>query len=198
MTRVALYARVSTAHHGQDVGLQLDELRQVATQRDWDVVAEHVDHGLSGGDRDRPALAAALDQARRGRVDLVAVWKLDRLARDIRHLLALVSDLESWGVGLVSLRDANVDTTSAQGRFSLQILGSVAELERAMARERVVAGLERARRQGKVLGRPRRRLDMRPVKAMLRQGHSIRETARALGVSERTLRRRIAKASDAD
>ena len=115
MKRVALYARVSTAHHGQDVGLQLDELRQVATQRDWDVVAEHVDHGLSGGDCDRPALAAMLDQARRGRVDLVAVWKLDRLARDVRHLLDVAAELEACGVGLCSVRDAHVDTSTAKG-----------------------------------------------------------------------------------
>ncbi len=162
--RVALYARVSTAHHGQDVGLQLDELRQVATQRDRDVVAEHVDHGLSGGDHHRPALAAMLDQARRGKVDLAAVWKLDRLARDVRHLLGVAGELEACGVGLCSVRDAHVDTTTAQGRISLQILGSVAELERAM----------------------------------VRRGHSIRETARALGVSERTVRRRLAEASDAD
>lgn len=189
--RVALYARVSTTHHGQDVGLQLDELRQVASQRGWSIVAEHVDDGRSGADRSRPALAAALEDARLGRCDMIAIWKLDRLARDTRHLLDVVAQLETFGVGLVSLRDSHIDTSTAQGRFSLHILSSVAELEKEMTRERVLAGIERARRRGVRLGRPRVRIDMRPVRAMLAQGHSVRETARALGVSERTLRRRI-------
>ena len=192
-TRVALYVRVSTARHGQDVGLQLDELRQVAAQRGWTIVAEHVDNGLSGADRTRPALAAALKDARLGRVDLLAIWKLDRLARDTRHLLDVVARLELFGVGLVSLRDSHIDTSTAQGRFTLQILSSVAELEKAMIRERVVAGIERARRRGVTLGRPRVRVDMRPVRAMLTQGYSIRQTAAAMGLSERTLRRRIAE-----
>lgn len=189
--RAALYARVSTSHQGQDVGLQLDELRLVAAQRGWSVVAEHVDDGRSGADRTRPALAAALDDARLGRFDLLAIWKIDRLARDTRHLLDVVAQLEGYGVGLVSLRDSHIDTSTAHGRFSLQILSSVAELEKAMIRERVIAGIQRARRRGVKLGRPRVELDMRPVHAMLAQGHSVRETARALGVSGRTLRRRL-------
>ena len=195
-SRVALYARVSTSHRGQDVGLQLDELRRVAAQRGWAIVAEHVDEGRSGADRARPALADALEAARLGHIDLLAIWKLDRLARDTRHLLDVVSHLEEYGVGLVSLRDSHIDTSTAQGRFSLQILSSVAELEKEMIRERVRAGLERARRRGVKLGRPPVPLDMRPVRAMLAQGHSIRETARALGVSGRTLRRRLVEAGE--
>ena len=174
MNRAILYARVSTTGHGQDVGLQLDELRQVAAQRGWVVVAEHSDTGFSGGDRERPGLAAALDLARRGQADILAVWKLDRLARDVAHLLAVAEDLERWGVGLASARDHHVDTTSAQGRFTLQILGSVAELEKAMVRERVVAGMARAKARGVHVGRPRRKVDLRPVRAMLAQGHSLR------------------------
>ena len=194
-TRAALYARVSTSHQGQDIGLQLDELRQVAARRGWSVVAEHIDEGRSGADRSRPALAAALEDARLGRFDLLAIWKIDRLARDTRHLLDVVAQLEDYRVGLVSLRDSHIDTSTAQGRFSLQILSSVAELEKAMIRERVIAGIERARRRGVKLGRPRVRVDMRPVRAMLAQGHSVRETARALGVSDRTLRRRLREAA---
>jgi hypothetical protein len=76
--RTALYARVSTTGHGQDVGLQLDELRQVARQRGWNVVAEHVDDGVSGATTSRPALDRLMDTARRGHLDLVVVWKLDR------------------------------------------------------------------------------------------------------------------------
>ncbi len=195
MSRAILYARVSTTGHGQDVGLQLEELREVAAQRGWVVVAEHVDEGRSGGDRDRPGLAAALDLVRRGKAELLAVWKLDRLARDVQHLLAVASDLESWGAGLYSARDAHVDTSTAQGRFSLQILGSVAELEKAMVRERVQAGMARAKAKGVHVGRPRKPVDLRPVRAMLAQGHSLRETARALGVSVRTVKRRLEEAA---
>ena len=194
MNRAILYARVSTTGHGQDVGLQLDELRQVAAQRGWAVVAEHSDTGFSGGDRERPGLAAALDLARRGHADILAVWKLDRLARDVAHLLSVAEDLERWGVGLASARDLHVDTTSAQGRFTLQILGSVAELEKAMIRERVVAGLDRARRAGTRLGRPPVRVDLEAARALRAQGWSFRRVARSLGVSEATIRRRLASA----
>jgi DNA invertase Pin-like site-specific DNA recombinase len=192
MTRAALYARVSTTQHGQDVGLQLDELRQVAVQRGWTVADTYVDDGRSGADRHRPALARMLEDARRGRLDVVAVWKLDRLARDMAHLLEVAGLLETSGVDLCAVRDAAVDTTTPTGRFSLQILGSVAELERSLVKERVVAGLERARQRGVKLGRPRTQVDMRPVYAMLRTGHSLRATAEALGISRRTLTRRLA------
>ena len=125
--RAALYARVSTTGHGQDVGLQLEELRQVAAQRGWAVHEEYVDAGVSGAKTRRPALDRLLADAREGRVDVVAIWKLDRLARSVSHLLELADSLNAWGVGLVSVRDAHVDTTTPAGRFTLQILGAVAD-----------------------------------------------------------------------
>lgn len=189
--RAALYARVSTSGHGQDVGLQLDELRQVASQRGWTVHEEYVDAGVSGAKTSRPALDRLLADAREGRVDVVAIWKLDRLARSVSHLLELADSLNAWGVGLVSVRDAHVDTTTPAGRFTLQILGAVAELERSLIRERVVAGVRRAQAAGKHCGRPRRDLDLRPALALLREGRSLKETAGILGVSRTTLRRRL-------
>ncbi len=189
--RAALYARVSTTGHGQDVGLQLDELRQVAAQRGWTLREEYVDAGVSGAQTSRPALDRLLADAREGRVDVVAIWKLDRLARSVSHLLELADSLNAWGVGLVSVRDAHVDTTTPAGRFTLQILGAVAELEKALIRERVVAGVRRAQAAGKHCGRPRRDLDLRPALALLREGRSLKETAGILGVSRTTLRRRL-------
>ena len=124
--RAALYARVSTLN-GQDVGLQLDELRQVAAQRGWSVVEVFCDEGVSGAKTARPELDRMLAQAREGRFDLVAIWKLDRLARSVAHLLQIADSLNAWGVGLVSVRDAHVDTTTPAGRFTLQILGAVAD-----------------------------------------------------------------------
>ena len=194
--RAALYARVSTSGHGQDVGLQLDELRLVANQRGWAVHDEFVDEGVSGAKDSRPALDRMLVDAREGRLDVVAIWKLDRLARSVRHLLDVADSLNAWGVGLVSVRDAHIDTTTPSGRFTLQILGAVAELERALIRERVIAGVRRAQAAGKHCGRPKVDLDLRPALAMLGQGHGLKTTAKALGVSRATLRRRLVEAGE--
>ena len=193
--RAALYGRVSTTGHGQDVGLQLDELRQVAAQRGWEAVA-YVDEGVSGAKDSRPALDRMLVDAREGRLDVVAIWKLDRLARSVRNLLELVDSLNAWGVGLVSLRDAHIDTTTPSGRFTLQILAAVAELERELVRERVIAGVRRAQAAGKHCGRPKVELDLRPALAMLGQGHGLKTTSKALGVSRATLRRRLVDAGE--
>ena len=193
--RAALYARVSTTGHGQDVGLQLDELRQVAVQRGWEIVV-YADEGVSGAKDSRPALDRMLVDAREGRLDVVAIWKLDRLARSVRNLLELVDSLNAWGVGLVSLRDAHIDTTTPSGRFTLQILAAVGELERELVRERVIAGVRRAQAAGKHCGRPKVELDLRPALAMLGQGHGLKTTAKALGVSRATLRRRLVEAGE--
>ncbi len=189
--RAALYARVSTSNKGQDVGLQLDELRQVAAQRGWVIADEFVDEGISGTKDRRPELNRMIEGVRAGRFDLVVVFKLDRLARSLRHLLTLSEDLTSWGVGLVSLRDAGIDTTSASGRLLLQVLGAFSEFEAAVIRERVIAGVRRAQAQGKHCGRPRVHLDLRPAVAMLEGGSSLREASEAMGVSRSTLRRRL-------
>ena len=194
--RAALYARVSTIGHGQDAGLQLDELRQVAAQRGWVVQGEHVDEGVSGVKESRPALDQILADARAGNLDVIAVWRLDRLGRDLRHLLAVCEDLASWGVGLVSLRDAGFDTTSAQGKLLLAVLGAFAAFERDLLRERVIAGVRRAQAAGKHCGRPRVEMDLRPALALLREGRSLKEAARILQVSRNTLRRRLREAGE--
>ena len=197
--RAALYARVSTLNHGQDIGLQLDELRQVAAQRGWEVVEVFEDAGVSGSKTSRPALDRLLEAARTGKVDIVAVWKLDRLARSVAHLLELAASLQGWGVGLVSLRDAHVDTTTPTGRFTFQILGAVAELERSLVQERVIAGVRRAQAKGKHCGRPRKETSDKAIdaaQALLAQGWSWRAIAAATGIQRDTLRRRL-KESDA-
>jgi len=102
--RAALYARVSTSGHGQDVGLQLDELRQVAAQRGW-VATEFVDEGVSGSKDSRPALDRMMADAHAGRLDVVAVWRFDRFARDTRHLLTAMEEFRALGVSFVSLRE---------------------------------------------------------------------------------------------
>lgn len=189
--KAAIYARVSTTGNGQDVGLQLDELRQVARQRGWRVVNEYVDDGVSGAKETRPQLDRLMGDARRGKIDLVAVWKLDRLGRSLAHLLRLLDELAALGVGFVSVRDSGMDTTSPTGRLMLQILGAFAEFERAMIQERVVAGVRRAQAAGKHCGRPKVDMDLRPALALLDQGRGLKQVATILGVSRSTLRRRL-------
>jgi DNA invertase Pin-like site-specific DNA recombinase len=168
--RVALYARVSTAGKGQNTEVQLVELRQVAQLRGWQVVDEYVDEGESGTKDSRPALDRMVTDAQAGKLDLVAVWKLDRLGRSLAHLLRLLDQLQSWGVGFVSLRDAGIDTTTAAGRLMLQLVGAFAEFERELIRERVIAGVRRAQAQGKHCGRPKVDLEIRPAVAWASAG----------------------------
>ena len=192
--RAALYARVSTVRHGQDVGLQLDELRQVAAQRGFVVVQEFVDDGISGAKASRPALDRMMADAQAGRIDVVMVWKLDRLARSLAHLLEIVAALSAAHVSFVSLRDPGIDTTTPTGRLMLQIVGAFGEFERALVQERVRAGVERAKAAGKHCGRRRTELDLRPALALLREGRDLKEIARILHVSRTTLRRRLTEA----
>jgi len=186
-TRVAFYARVSTKD--QDVALQLEDLRAAAAVRGWVTVGEFTDISISGAKRARPGLDTLLAEAQAGSFDVVLVWKMDRLARSLQHLLATLKDLTDWGVGFASLRDPGIDTTTASGRLMLQILGAFAEFEREIIRERVKAGVDRARRQGKRLGRPPKVfVSMEKIQPLLARGLSVRAIARELEAPEATVR----------
>jgi DNA invertase Pin-like site-specific DNA recombinase len=187
--RAALYARVSTTGHGQDTGLQLDELRQVAAQRGW-TVSEFVDEGVSGSKDRRPALDRLMADARAGRVDVVAVWRFDRFARNTAHLLTAMEEFRALGVHFVSLRE-QVDTSTPMGKAMFTIISAISELERDLIRERVVAGVRRAQAAGKHCGRPRVGMDLRPAIALLREGRGLKEVSAILKVSRATLRRRL-------
>ena len=190
--RAALYARCSTTDQNLDV--QLHELRQAAQQRGWVVAGEYLDEGVSGAQDSRPGLDGLLADAQAGKLDLVVVWRLDRLGRSLKHLLKLLDELTSYGVGFTSLRDPGIDTTTASGRLLLQLLGAFAEFERNLIRERVVAGVRRAQANGVHCGRPKVELDLRPARALLNEGRAVREVASVLGVSRSTLRRRLEEA----
>ena len=190
--RAALYARVSTSGHGQDVGLQLDELRQVAAQRSW-AVTEFVDEGVSGSKERRPALDRLMADARAGKLDVVAVWRFDRFARDTRHLLTAMKEFRGLGVAFVSLRE-QVDTSTPMGKAMFTIISAIGELEKDLIRERVVAGVRRAQASGKHCGRPKVAMDLRPAVALLREGRGLKDVAAILKVSRATLRRRLVEA----
>src|SRR5262249_408813 len=143
--RCAIYARVSTTEQSPE--MQLGELRSYAERRGWNIVREYVDHGVSGGKDRRPCLDEMQSDARRGRFQLLLGWKLDRLGRNLRHLLNVLEELSSHGVAFASATEP-IDTSTPAGRMVLAVLGAAAELERSLIRERVKAGLANAKRRG--------------------------------------------------
>jgi DNA invertase Pin-like site-specific DNA recombinase len=190
MKRAAIYARVSTTDQSPEN--QLGALRAYVAARGW-TAAEHVDHGVSGTKERRPALDALLAEARRRKIDVVVCIKLDRLARSVRHMVALAAELEALGVALVVI-DQAIDTTTPAGRLLFNVLASIAEFERDLIRERVVAGLRRAKAQGRRLGRPRLyNVDVARARAMLDEGLSLRAVARRLEVHPTAVTRELAR-----
>ena len=187
-TRVAIYARVSTTGHGQDVSMQTRELRQFAEVRGWTVTGEYVDEGISGTKDRRPALDRLMADAHKRKFDVVVCWRFDRFARSVSHLLRALETFNALGVAFVSLSE-NVDTTTPTGKMIFTVLGAVAELERSLIVERVRAGLRNARAKGKKLGRPRLTVDAARIAAMRSEGLSWAKIGQSLGVGEGTVRR---------
>lgn len=184
------YARVSTADHNP--ALQLDALLGAGCQRLF------TDEGVSGGAKRRPQLDQALAVLQPD--DVLAVWRLDRLGRSLSHLIELIHDLGTRGIGFRSLSEG-IDTTSAQGKLMLHILGALAEFERALIAERTRAGLTAAKRRGAKLGRrPKLSEDqIAHAKRLIDTGESPSRVAKTLGVSPATLYRAIpAGASNRD
>jgi DNA invertase Pin-like site-specific DNA recombinase len=143
--RVALYARVSTGD--QTVDPQLDALRSYATARRLEIVEEYIDQGVSGSKDRRPALDDLMVPAKCRAFDALAIVKLDRLARSVRHLTQIGAELEALGIDLIVV-DQGIDTSTPSGRLLFNVLGSIAEFERDLIRERTRAGLKAARKRG--------------------------------------------------
>src|ERR1700722_2875541 len=151
-SRVAIYGRVSTSLK-QSPEMQMRELREYCRHRGWKVSGEFVDSGISGAKDSRPQLDELMSDAHRRRFDIVAVWKFDRFARSVSHLLRALETFRSLGIEFVSLTE-QVDTATPMGKMIFTILGSVGELERGLISERCRAGMAHARAKGKVIGRP--------------------------------------------
>jgi len=177
--------------NGQHPEMQLAELREYASRRDWDVTSEYVDEGVSGSKESRPELNRLMGDAHRRRFDIVLVWKIDRFGRSLKHLVNALADLDSYGVAFASVKD-NLDLSTPSGRLMFQIIGAMAEFERALIQERVKSGLDNARRNGRQLGRPRRVVDNRLVARMKADGHSLRSIAQKVGLGYGTVRQRLA------
>lgn len=184
--KAAIYARISTTNHGQDVGMQTRELREYCERRGFEIAGEYLDEGISGAKDSRPELNRLMTDAHRRKFDAVVVWKFDRFARWVSHLLRALETFNSLGIAFVSLSE-QIDTTTPAGRMIFTVLGAVAELERSLIAERVRAGLRNARAKGKRLGRPRIVVDAAKIARLRAQGRSWPAIARELGVSVGTV-----------
>jgi DNA invertase Pin-like site-specific DNA recombinase len=184
--RAAIYARVSTTNHGQDVTLQTRELEQFAQARGWEIAGEYVDSGVSGTKDSRPELNRLIADAHRRRFDVVCVWRFDRFARSVSHLLRALETFKALGIDFVSFSE-QMDTSTPAGKMVFTVLGAVAELERSLIVERVRAGLRNARAKGKTLGRPRVAVDASRIAALRASGLSWPKIAAELGVSVGTV-----------
>ena len=182
--KVVIYARVSTLD--QTVDNQLIELRDHCSKMGWEIVKEYADEGLSGTlSRDkRPALNSLIKDAYRKRFDSVVCWDISRIGRSMKELILFLSDMKDRGVGICSVRQG-FDTSTSMGEIMFQFVGILSSWEREMIRERTLAGLERAKREGKTLGRRKVTNDNMTAKILeLRNDKkSIRAIASEVGVS---------------
>jgi len=190
--KIALYARVST-NNGQDPEMQLRELREYCQRRNWEISREYVDVGISGTKEKRPELDRLLTDAHRRHFDAIVVWRFDRFARSVSHLLRALETFRSLGIEFVSLSE-QVDTSTPTGKMIFTVLGAVAELERSLIVERVKAGLRNARAKGKHLGRPRKVPNAGEIKRLRAQGASWRAIGKKLDIAPATALRTSRKA----
>ncbi len=186
MKRIAIYARVSTTD--QSTESQLLDLRRYTRERGWAIFKEYCDNGVSGTKDSRPALNELMNAAKKRKFDVVLVWRFDRFARSTTHLLLSLEQFRNLGVDFVSYQE-NIDTSSPLGAAIFTIISAVAQLERDIIRERVKAGLRRAKAQGKQLGRPRVIVDAGRIAALRDEGWSWSMITAKLDISKGTAQR---------
>jgi len=191
MKKCALYARVSTVE--QRVQSQVYDLRQLAQQRGFEVVAEYIDEGISGTKARRPGLDALMTDARKRKFSVVLVAAFDRMARSTKHFLQVIDEFDSLGIEFVSRRE-NVDTSGPMGRLFLTLIGSIAELESELIRERIRAGMRRRRLEGYRLGRQPLDVDREAIVADRLSGMSLTQTAKKYRVSRASVIRFVRNA----
>jgi DNA invertase Pin-like site-specific DNA recombinase len=192
MKHAVLYMRVSTVD--QHPESQLHDLRQMASQRGYEIVREYTDK-ISGTKARRPGLDELMRDARRGRFEVVLVWASDRLARSVRHFLEVLDELNHLNIEFVSFRE-NLDTSGPLGRALVVIIGAIAELERNLIVERVRAGMRRAKLEGRHIGRQPLDIDRAAVLRHRAQGQSLGQIARTFAVSRTTISRILKEAAE--
>ena len=184
MKKCALYARVSTLE--QHVETQLYDLRQLAAQRGFEVIAEYTDNGISGTKARRPGLDALMGDARKSKFSIVLVAAFDRVARSTKHFLQVMDEFDDLGIEFVSRRE-NVDTSGVMGRFFLTLVASIAELEGNLIRERIRAGMRRRKLEGYRLGRQPLDVDHENLVGDRLSGMSLTKVAKKYSVSRATV-----------
>jgi DNA invertase Pin-like site-specific DNA recombinase len=191
------YIRISTNDGRQDTKLQENELRMLAAKRGWKIFKVYADHE-SGAVRHRPGLDELWRDCHQGKLDVVAVWSLDRLARSLKQLIESLEEFRRLKVDFVSLKQDGMDTTTSSGRLLFHVVASVAEFERELIRERVVAGMAEARRRGRRIGRPKKKefsaLEVEEIrKARQSDQASIRGLAKRFAATEYIVKQVLAQ-----
>src|SRR5271170_6283379 len=182
----AVYARVSTIGHGQDPSMQTRELSEYCQRQGWQVFDLYVDNGVSGKKDSRPQLNRMMQDAHNRHFDVVVVWRFDRFARSVSHLLRALETFNALGIDFVSLCE-QINTNTPTGKLVFTVLGAVSEGERNLIAERVRAGLRNARAKGKTLGRPKADVDVAQIETLRASGASWRTIARTMGLSVGTV-----------
>jgi DNA invertase Pin-like site-specific DNA recombinase len=180
MKKAAIYARISTSD--QNIDSQLYALRELAAQRGFEVVREYLDRGVSGRRARRPGLDALMADARRKNFSVILVSAFDRVARSVKHFLQVMDEFDSLGVVFVSRRE-NIDTSGPMGRLFLTLIGSISELESALIRDRVLAGMKRAALDGVRIGRAPMNVDRAAIVRDRLSGMTLTAVAKKWSVS---------------
>jgi DNA invertase Pin-like site-specific DNA recombinase len=195
MKRAAIYARVSTAD--QHVESQIYDLRELAARRGLEVVKEYADRGVSGTKARRPGLDDLMKDARQRKFSVMLVSAFDRVARSTKHFLHVIDELDSLVIEFVSRRE-NIDTSGPMGRLFLTLISSIAELESDLIRERVKAGMRRAKLEGRQIGRARLDVDREQVVIDRRSGLSLTVVAKKHGISRASVCRLMKETQSTD
>jgi DNA invertase Pin-like site-specific DNA recombinase len=186
--KIAIYARVSTDK--QDNGNQLEQLREFAGKQGWTIVEEFVDTATGSGKKNRPQFERMLLAASQRKFDLLLFWKLDRLSREgVRKTLVYLTRLDSWGVAWRSFMEPFFDSCGIMRDVVISIMATLAEQERISISDRTKAGLQRARRAGKKLGRREVAVNLAEVQKLQAKGLGLRAIAAKLGCSVNTVQK---------
>ena len=181
MKRVIIYARVSRKE--QNVDMHLSDLREYAKVRKLDVVKVHIDYA-SGAKSDRVNYNKLFDDVRKGKTDIVLVWKFDRFARSTKELINALEEFNNLGVDFISYKE-NIDTSTPAGKILFTMISAFAEFERAIIRERVSAGIEKAKMKGVKIGRPQIPLfKIKKVLEMKAEGQSYKQIIEKVKISK--------------
>jgi DNA invertase Pin-like site-specific DNA recombinase len=187
--RAGIYARISTKDKGQDADNQLAQLREFASRQGWEITREYVDE-TTGGTSDRAAFQAMFKDASQRRFDVLLFWSLDRLSREgVLETLQHLNRLTGYGIQWRSYSEQYLDSTGVFRDAVIGILAAIAKQEKVRISERTKAGLERARRAGKILGRPKVEVDAAEISTLRQRGLSWGAVSRQTGIARSTCQR---------